>query len=130
MRRNLSTSPADGLLRDAIQTALRAEPHGRGELFARLLDDIEAFMKQRPEERPWTYSAFTGTDGSRIFRGAVGRSIVIDPDGTMWRARSYEDFDTKYNITKNECRIESLTPIFDAMERYALTPLLPSPAAP
>ena len=126
----VSWSPADDLLRDAIQTALRADPPARGELFARLLDDIEAYMKQRPEERPWTYTAFVGTDGSRIFRGAVGRSIVIDPAGTMWRARSYEDFDTAYEIAGNECRIVALTPIYETMQRYELlTAPLSAPAA-
>ena len=113
-------SPADGLLREAIATTLRAEPHARGDLFAQLLREIAEFMSRHPEERPWTYSMFTGTDGSLIFRGGTGRSIVIDPFGTMWRARSYEDFDTTYTITKSECNIESLTPHYEYMRRYTL----------
>lgn len=116
----VATSPADALLRDAIDATLRAEPRVRQELFARLLDEIEEFMRQHPEERPWTYTTFTGTDGSCIFRGATGRSIVVDPYGTMWRARSYEDFDTQYVIANNECRIASLTPLYEQMRRYPL----------
>ena len=113
------TSPADGLLREAIETTLRAEPQARGELFAQLLGEIEEFMKQHPQERPWTYSMFIATDGSRIFRGTTGRSIVIDRSGAMWRARSYEDFDTTYAIAGNECRITSLTPHYEQMRRYS-----------
>ncbi|HEY6140639.1 MAG TPA: hypothetical protein VI670_23035 [Thermoanaerobaculia bacterium] len=114
------TSPADAMLRDAIASALQAEPHARAALFARLLDEIEEFMRAHPEERPWTYAAFTGTDGSHIFRGATGRSIVIDPHGTMWRARNYEDFDTTYDITPASCTIASLTPRYEQMQRYPL----------
>jgi hypothetical protein len=116
----LSTSPADALLRDAIATALRAEPQARAALFARLLDEIAEFIRGHPEERPWTYTAFTGTDGAHIFRGATGRSIVIDPDGVMWRARSYEDFDTAYDITPTSCTIASLTPRYEEMQRYPI----------
>jgi hypothetical protein len=114
------TSPADGLLREAIAKTLRAEPQVRAELFEQLLREIEDFMSGRPEERPWTCATFTGTDGSRIFRGGTGRSIVIDPLGEMWRARSYEDFDTAYAITSTECRIASLTPHYENMRRYPL----------
>src|SRR5205814_1730158 len=90
------TSAADGLLRDAIETTLRAEPRTRANLFEQMLRQVEDFMKQHPRERSWSFSVFTGTDGSRIFRGGTGRSIVVDPAGTLWRARSYEDFDTTY----------------------------------
>jgi len=114
------TSPADALLSRAIDTALRAEPPARAELFAQLLSEIEAFMKQHPEERPWTYAIFTGTDGSAIFRGGTGQSIVIDPAGAMWRARSLEDFDTAYDLSNNECRIASLTPLYETMRQYTL----------
>jgi hypothetical protein len=48
-------------------------------------------MVAHPAERPWTCTIYTGTDGSRIFRGGIGHSLVIDPDGRLWRARSYED---------------------------------------
>jgi|SRR5689334_9880640 len=116
----VSTSPADEMLRQAIQTALRAAPEARAELFTGLLREIEEFIKQRPEERPWTYTTFTGADGSRVFRSGVGRAIVIDPAGVMWRARNYEDFDTEYDLSGNQCRIVSLTPLYGTMERYRL----------
>ena len=114
------SSPADGLLREAIATTLRAEPQAREDLFAELLSEIAKFMAAHPQERPWTYTVFTGTDGSRIFRGGVGHSLVIDRSGTMWRARSYEDFDTAYAITEAECRITALTPRYEGMRRCSL----------
>ena len=114
------TSPADALLREAIDTALRAEPQARVELFARLLHDIEEFMRAHPEERPWTFESYVGTDGSRIFRGGLGRSVVIDPAGTIWRARNYEDFDTTYTITASSCTIASLTPRYEEMRQYPI----------
>jgi hypothetical protein len=116
----VSTSPADALLREAIAKTLEAEPQERAELFTQLLREIEDFIKRHPEERPWTFSMFTGTDGSRIFRGGVGRSIVIDPAGAMWRARNYEDFDTEYTITATDCTIASLSPRYELMQRYPL----------
>ena len=114
------TSPADALLRGAIAATLGAEPHVRADLFTRLLREIEDFMRTQPQDRPWTCSIFTGTDGSRIFRGGTGRSIVIDPAGTMWRARSYEDFETTYTITENTCTIASLTPQYKDMRQYPI----------
>ena len=114
------TSPADALVRGAIVAALSAEPQARADLLTRLLREIEDFMRTQPQERPWTCSVFTGTDGSRIFRGGIGHSIVIDPAGRMWRARSYEDFDTTYTITENTCTIASLTPQYKDMRQYPL----------
>ena len=99
---------------------MRAEPLARADLFARLLSDVEAFMKQHPEERPWTYSIFSGTDGSHVFRGGTGQSIVIDCAGAMWRGRSLEDFETAYDLSNNECRISSLTPLYEQMRQYTL----------
>jgi hypothetical protein len=117
-------SPADERLRDAIAAALRAEPKVRAELFAKLLREIEDFVRAQPDARPWNHSVFAGTDGSRIFRSGTGRSIVIDPAGTMWRARSYEDFDTTYTITNTECTIASLTPRYEQMQRFSLERLV------
>jgi len=114
------TSPADDLLRDAVATTLKADPPARGDLFAELLAGIRDLMGQQPQERPWTYSEHAGTDGSRIFRGGTGRSIVVDPGGTMWRARSYEDFLTTYTITDTDCTIASLTPLYEDMKRYPI----------
>jgi len=112
------TSPADGMLSNAIALTLQAPPAERPDLFLRLVRDIEAFLLAHPQERPWTCTVFTGTDGSRIFRGGVGHSLVIDPVGRLWRARSYEDFHTTYTITENSCEIESLTPIYSQMREF------------
>ncbi len=109
------TSPADGMLSNAITLTLQSPPAERPDLFLRLVRDIEAFMLAHPQERPWTCAVFTGTDGSRIFRGGVGHSLVIDPTGRLWRARSYEDFHTTYTFAENSCNIESLTPVYAQM---------------
>jgi hypothetical protein len=111
------TSPADGLLREAIAAALGMPPDERARFLAGRLQAIKDFMDERPQERPWTFTEFTGTDGCRIFRGGVGHSLVVDPDGTVWRARSYEDFETTYTITETECHIASLTPLYRDMRR-------------
>lgn len=114
------TSPADPLLREAIMDALRMSPSERAVFLAARLSEIQTFMEQRPAERPWTFSEFAGTDGSHIFRGGVGHSLVVDPEGTLWRARSYEDFVTVYNVADNSCTIAALTPIYCDMRRYTL----------
>jgi hypothetical protein len=114
------TSPADGLLRDAIQTSLRADPHTRADRLEHALREIEELASRHPEQRPWTFSVYTGTDASRVFRGGTGQSLVVDPAGAIWRARSYEDFDTAYAIIGNECRITALTPHYEQMRRYEL----------
>ena len=75
-------------------------------------------MAQHPEERPWTCTVYTGTDGSRIFRGGVGHSLVIDPQGCLWRARSYEDFETTYTFPEGGCEIATLTPLYGQMREY------------
>jgi len=111
------TSPADPMLREAIAEALRAEPAARAALFEQRLREIDAFMQSRPDEMPFKVVTFTGTDGSRIFRSRAGRSIVIDPAGAMWRARSCEDFDTMYDITESSCSIATLTPRYETMVR-------------
>ena len=112
------TSPADELLGRAIATTLAALHSDRARLFEQLAREIESFMAARPSERPWTCTVFTGTDGSRIFRGGVGHSLVIDPDGCLWRARSYEDFETTYSFEGSDCQIASLTPIYSTMRQY------------
>ncbi|HEX3131731.1 MAG TPA: hypothetical protein VH394_30625 [Thermoanaerobaculia bacterium] len=112
------TSPADELLGRAIADTLAAPPAERARLFEQSAREIESFMAARPAERPWTCTVFTGTDGSRIFRGGVGHSLVIDPEGRLWRARSYEDFETTYAFEGGDCRIASLTPIYPTMREY------------
>src|SRR6185295_16516097 len=114
------TSPADALLGRAVAATLAAPAPDRAALFERLVRAIEAFMAEHPEERPWTCTVFTGTDGSRIFRGGIGHSLVVDPSGRLWRARSYEDFNTTYIFTEKTCEIDTLTPLFDQMREYQL----------
>lgn len=113
-------SPADALLRDAITTALEMPPDERAQFLAARLREIKAFMDERPQERPWTFTEFVGTDGALIFRGGVGHSLVVDPYGTIWRARSYEDFETTYTITPTDCQIASLTPLYLGMRRCTI----------
>jgi hypothetical protein len=112
------TSPADGLLSGAIGKTLAASPEERPSLFRSLVQEIQDFMAAQPQERPWTCTVFTGTDGATIFRGGIGHSLVIDPGGRLWRARSYEDFETTYSFVDGDCKIESLTPLYGAMREY------------
>ena len=114
------TSPADALLREAIAAALQIPSSERARFLSQRLSDIRDFMEQHPAERPWTFSEFIGTDGAHIFRGGVGHSLVVDPQGTIWRARSYEDFMTAYTITATECTIASLTPVYAEMRLCTL----------
>ena len=111
-------SPADALLGNAISETLRAPTGDRARLFERYVRDIESYMAAHPEERPWTCTIYTGTDGSRIFRGGVGHSLVIDPKGRLWRARSYEDFETTFTFPEGGCEIDTLTPLYDQMREY------------
>ena len=112
------TSAADPLLAAAIARTLDAPAATRAALFTQLVADIEVHMRTRPDERPWTCTVYTGTDGSHIFRGGVGHSLVIDPDGRLWRARSHEDFDTTYRFTSDTCVIDTLTPLYAQMRQY------------
>jgi len=110
------TSPADALLSEAITTTLQAPADSRADLFEQLVNDIVTYMAVHPQERPWTCTIYTGTDGSRIFRGGVGHSLVIDPAGRLWRALSYEDFETTYTPPTYE--IATLTPLYPQMREY------------
>ena len=111
-------SPADAMLRHAIAETLRAPADDRARLFEDFVREIERTMAALPAERPWTCRIHIGTDGSRIFRGGVGHSLVIDPDGRLWRARSYEDFETTYRLTDDTCEIATLTPRYGQMHEY------------
>ena len=112
------SSPADEMLGRAICETLKAPASERARLFEQLVREIESYMAAHPAERPWTCVVYTGTDGSRIFRGGIGHSLVIDPDGRLWRARSYEDFETTYTFSEDKCEIDTLTPLFDQMREY------------
>jgi hypothetical protein len=114
------SSAADAMLGHAIAATLRTPASDRASLFEQLVRDIERSMATLPAERPWTCHVYTGTDGSRIFRGGVGHSLVIDPNGRLWRARSYEDFATTYRFTAATCEIETLTPLYEQMREYTL----------
>ena|SRR5436309_9699154 len=112
------SSPADAMLGRAISETLRAKASDRAGLFEQLVGEIERFMAAHPEGRPWTCVVYTGTDGSRIFRGGVGHSMVIDPAGRLWRGRSYEDFETTYCFSEGGCEIEALRPLYEQMREY------------
>jgi hypothetical protein len=112
------TSPADAMLSEAIAASLGAAPSQRSEIFRSRVCEIERFMAEHPEERPWTCVVYSGTDGSTVFRGGVGHSLVIDPAGRMWRARSYEDFETTYRFDDGSCQIDTLTPLYEQMREY------------
>ena len=112
------TSAAEPLLSDAIAQTFRVPAVDRAALFTRLVREIESFMAARPEERPWTCKVYRGMDGSAIFRGGVGHSLVIDPMGRLWRARSYEDFETTYVFDGNIYEIDTLTPLYSQMREY------------
>ena len=112
------TSPADEMLARAIGETLKAPASDRVQLFEQFVREIESYMAAHPAERPWTCTVYTGTDGSRIFRGGIGHSLVIDPAGRLWRARSYEDFETTYTFSEDKCEIGTLTPLFDQMREY------------
>ena len=114
------SSPADEMLARAISETLRTPASDRSQLFEQLVREIESYMAAHPAERPWTCTIYTGTDGSRIFRGGLGHSLVIDADGRLWRARSYEDFNTTYTFSDGKCEIGTLTPLFDQMREYVL----------
>jgi len=106
------------MLSRAIATTLAAPPGERARIFGELVCEIEAYMAAHPAERPWTCTVFRGTDGSHVFRGGVGHSLVIDPAGRLWRARSYEDFDTTYAFADGDCTIATLTPRYAQMREY------------
>jgi GNAT superfamily N-acetyltransferase len=114
----VATSPADAMLGNAIAQTLAAPAAERSRLFERLVGDIERFMAAHPAERPWTCRIYAGTDGATIFRGGVGHSLVIDPAGRLWRARSYEDFETTYRVAGDPGEIDSLTPLYAQMRQY------------
>lgn len=120
LRSGVLSSPADAMLGRAICETLSAPARDRARLFEQWVCTIESHMAAHPEERPWTCGVYTGTEGSRIFRGGVGHSLVIDPEGRLWRGRSYEDFDTTYTFCDGRCEISTLTPRFEQMREYRL----------
>jgi len=106
------------MLRAAIAETLEAPPAERVDLFTRLILEILDFLRENPGERDWSCAFHTGVDGSAIFRGGHGHSLVIDHAGRLWRARSYEDFETTYAFTETSCEIATLTPLYAQMREY------------
>jgi hypothetical protein len=106
------------MLNKAIALTLAASPDRRADLFEQLVRDIVAIVLANPEMRPWKYTVYDGTDGSRVFCGGIGLSLVIDPDGRLWRARTYEDFETTYILTPTSCEVASMRPKYEAMREY------------
>src|SRR2546430_9164113 len=80
-------SPGEPMLSDAITLTLAAPAQDRANLFERLTQAIVANVSASAEGRPWACTVHRGTDGSRVFRGGIGHSLVVDPDGRLWRAR-------------------------------------------
>jgi hypothetical protein len=114
-----SASSGEEMFWRAITLTLAAPPVERADLFELLSGDIAA-ITLAPDSgmRAWTCTVHTGTDGSRIFLGAIATSLVVDPTGRLWRGRSYEDFETTYIITATTCEIETLTPLYAQMREY------------
>src|SRR5258708_33444754 len=111
------------MMGSAIAVTLQAPPPERAALFETLAAEIMA-VTTGPDSglRPWKYTVHDGTDGSRIFRGGVGSSVVIDTEGRLWRARSLEGFPTTYTITPNSCEIDKLTPHYPAKREEMAPP--------
>lgn len=110
--------PGEKPLGVAIATTLALPPHERVATLTRLVRDIELLVAATAPGQPWTCTVYRGTDGSHVFRGGVGHSLVIDTQGRLWRARSYEDFLTTYDITPTTCVIATLTPLYEQMREY------------
>ena len=110
--------PGEKLLSEAIADTLRTPPEQRAAVFEAHARRIEEYVARTAPEHPWTCTVYTGTDGSHIFRGGVGHSLVIDPQGRLWRARSYEDFETTYVSDGTVYAIDTLTPLYHQMREY------------
>jgi hypothetical protein len=120
MQSRILAPSGEEMLAKAIALTLDAPSHERADLFERLAGEIVAIVAANSEMRPWTCSVHSGLDGSRVFRGGTGQSLVIDPQGRLWRARSYEDFDTTYTITPTSCELATLKPHYDQMKEYVV----------
>jgi hypothetical protein len=120
LQSGISVSPGEEMLSKAIASTLHAPAKDRAELFELLMEEIVAIVSASNAERPWKYFVHQGTDGSRIFRGGTGLSLVIDPEGRLWRARTYEDFETTYTITATSCEIATMKPNYSLMREYVV----------
>ena len=120
LQSGISVSPGEQMLSNAIATTLQTPAQDRGQLFESLMQEIVAIVSASNSEKSWTFFVHQGTDGSRIFRGGTGRSIVVDPEGRLWRARTYEDFETTYTITATSCEIATMKPNYSLMKEYVV----------
>lgn len=117
--RPVAGETGEEMLRAAIASTLAAEPRERADLFERLTGEIASITTAPGSAlRPWTRTIHAGVDGSRIFSGGVGLSIVVDPEGRLWRGRTYEDFATNYRLTETTCEVESMEPRYAQMREY------------
>ncbi|MGH9761292.1 MAG: hypothetical protein ACREDR_27880 [Blastocatellia bacterium] len=122
-RSPIYAATGEEMLSNAIALTLKASPAERAELFeyfTRLITAVTnaSDIESEPARRPWICGVHSGTDGSRIFLGGIGYSIVIDPNGRLWRAGTVEDFETTYDITATSCEIASMTPLYANMKEY------------
>jgi hypothetical protein len=108
------------MLSKAIAITLEAPAPDRAELFELLMQEIASVTTPDSGMKPWVCFVHDGTDGSRIFRGGIGTSVVVDPQGRLWRARTYEDFETTYTITATSCEIATMTPNYSLMREYVI----------
>jgi hypothetical protein len=120
LQSGISVSPGEEMLSNAITITLQTPARDRAELFELLLKEIVATVAASNSEKCWEFFVHHGTDGSRIFRGGTGRSIVVDPEGRLWRARTYEDFETTYTITATSCEIATMKPNYSLMKEYVV----------
>jgi hypothetical protein len=111
-------STGEEMLSRALGRTLAAPPGERADLLERLTGEIASTTAPGSGRRPWACSVHTGTDGSRIFRGGLGYSIVVDPQGRLWRAGTVEDFETTYAITPTSCEIVAMEPHYAQMREY------------
>jgi hypothetical protein len=121
LRSGIRAPSGEEMLSKAIAMTLQTPAQDRAELFELLTREIVAIVSApHSGMKPWTCFVHRGTDGSRIFRGGIGLSIVVDPLGRLWRARTYEDFETTYTITSTSCEIASMKPNYTLMREYVV----------
>lgn len=120
LQSGITVSPGEEMLSKAIALTLQTPAQHRAELFELLMQEIVVAVSALNTGKSWTYFVHQGTDSSRIFRGATGRSIVVDPEGRLWRARTYEDFETTYTSTAKSCEIATMKPNYCLMKEYVI----------
>src|SRR6266853_2720224 len=121
LRSGIYAPSGEEMLSKAIAITLQTPAPDRAALFESLTREIVALVSASDSGmKPWTCFVHRGTDRSWIFRGGIGLSIVIDPQGRLWRARTYEDFETTYTITSTSCEIASMKPNYTLMREYVV----------